>query len=176
MNCPAYTINIDTDLSLLRDIVMNIIGRNDFFLKQLPISAFNDQQRSTILSTLKLKDGDIFNGIVMEHATVACLKPQQMSAIHVDQDPEGKRPTKALNIPITTCRNVFMNWFVPKSKNDIKYIKSAQGFVIPGIPRHLADQTFTIQCNEPFIVNPSLFHDIINKGNENEVIISLRSR
>jgi len=171
----ADVINLTYNAPLLEKVVIDIVHYDRLFDKTFPISTFNREQRQQIFKVLNIDENNHVHNVLINFVTVACLKPKQMSAIHIDRDAKGVLTPAAINIPITKCDNVYMSWYVPKSNRQTKTIKSASGFDIVGLSRNDADVIFSMQCNKPVVVNPTTFHDIINHGNSDEVIISLRS-
>jgi len=171
----SEVIDFQYDRNLLYKTVKEIVEENNLFNKAVPISAFKNLQKIKILSALNLKFRDTLFDIYMNSVTVACLQPKQRSAIHVDRDVDNTFTTKALNVPVTECSNVVMNWYKVKPGGVIKTIRSARGWEIPGLS---LDQSVIIHsqtANKPFLVNPSTFHDIINNGDKPELIISIRT-
>lgn len=159
----------------LHEVVSTIVKEHDLFNRPVPISALRTTQKKQILKTLDVEFGETLYEIYVNHVTIACLHPKQRSAIHVDKDIDNTLTTKALNIPVTECNDVIMNWYEVKPGGVTKNIRSARGWEIPGLSLDQSVLLYTQPASKPFLVNPSSFHDIVNNGNQQELIISIRT-
>ncbi|NBX48508.1 hypothetical protein EBT25_00980 [bacterium] len=158
-----YTYDQDAILKLIAPL--NLGGK-------VPISAFNDSTRRSIKSILKWS-GE-FIGVTDPLITVAYLAAGQKANIHIDADQNGNLTLQALNLPITKCNQVFMNWYKLKEGSEEINLTSARGHKLRGLKREDAECVFTFECNKPAVVNPTTFHDIENKSSEPHLIISVR--
>jgi hypothetical protein len=119
-------------------------------------------------------DVEQYLGTAVEAVTIARLNPKQRVEIHTDSDYKGDPTKKAINLPVTDCRGVFMSWFVVRPGCAERIIVAAGGHKIRGLARQDAECVFTIECDRPLIVRPDTFHDIGNKSNQKHLIISIR--
>jgi len=173
----AKQVLFQYDRAALTGIVQDIAETNQLFKRPVPISAFSDQERDRILQALQLQYGQQLFDFTISTVTVACLKPFERSAIHKDKDSPNWTgdPTKsALNLPLSSCVGVEMNWYSLKPGGAIKRMQSARGWTVEGLSLHNAVKEFTIPCHDPFMVNPTEFHDIVNTTDEHHLIISIR--
>ena len=170
----AEPVTFDYNRILLEKIILEFIKTYQLFQRTTPVYSFKAAERDTILSTLGLTNGQDLFDLKIKQVTIGVLKPFEHLGIHVDGDMHGNLTAKALNIPVTSCKDVFMNWYVPKADNLVRTVESAQGWTIPALSRRDAICKFTIPCMEPFVVNPSVFHDIINTSDTDQLIISIR--
>lgn len=168
-------VKFDYDRKKLLAIVHEIIETDDLMKRSVPISSFRKEHKLLILEALSLQYDHVLFDICVRHITIACLKPNQTSAIHIDRNEKNEPITKALNLPLSFCDKVFMRWYKKKDHAQEKNIRSAQGFSIPGLRYEDAITVHTQRCDKPFLVNPSFFHDITNVGSNNEFIISVRT-
>ena len=158
----------------LLQLVQDVADKNQLFEKPVPISAFDKAACNEILQTLQIQYGQQLFNFKVSTVTVACLKPFERSAIHKDSDELG-RPTKsALNLPLSSCEGVKMNWYSLKPNGTIKQIRSARGWPIEGLSMHNAVKLFTFPCDKPFVVDPTQFHDIENTTDKYHLIMSVR--
>lgn len=164
------------DRNKLREITERIVREENLFNVPTPISWVKKEHRHALLDTLGIEYGSTIFSVNAKCVNIACLRPGQRSAIHKDIDFNQEFTTIALNVPVTECKQVIMNWYDVKPGRQIKEIVSARGWKIPGLSLHESVCKFTIQANKPFVVNPSYFHDVANLGNHPELIISIRDR
>lgn len=174
-NFYAKTVDFDYNRKNLLDVINDILPKNIDFVNIPPISAFKKEHRIKILDVLGIEDQSELFGFTVRHITIAHLDPLRKSTIHVDLTELGDPIVLALNIPVTECSQVSMNWYDIKPGCNPSYVPSAKGFQIPKITQKESVKRFTMKCDSPFLVNPSSFHDIINRGKERELIISIRS-
>lgn len=159
----------------LLEVVEHIVKKEGFFRKPVPISSFKNTQKPSILQVLELEFGSSIFDIYINSITIACLQPLQRSAIHVDRNFDNTPTMKAFNIPVTLCNNVTMNWYDVRPGGKIKTLKSAGGWEIPGLSLDQSVLRHSQKADRPFVVNPSSFHDIVNNGDQMEMIISIRT-
>lgn len=170
----AKQVDFNYNRNALLLIVQDIAEDNQLFKKPVPISAFNKDACNRILQLLKIDYGQQLFDFTVSTVTVACLKPLERSAIHKDSNELGHPTKSALNLPLSSCNGVNMNWYSLKPNGVTKEIKSARGWTIEGLSMHNAIKQFTFPCNSPFLVNPTEFHDIENTTNEYHLIMSIR--
>ena len=170
----AAPVVFNYNRTILEKIIHKFVDTYQLFERTTPVYSFRAVERDIILSTLGLTNGQDLFDFKIKQVTIGVLKPVEHLGIHVDSDMHGNLTLKALNIPVTDCKDVFMNWYLPKADNLIRTVESAQGWTIPALSRRDAICKFTISCMEPFVVNPSVFHDIINSSDTNQLIISIR--
>ena len=170
----AKQVDYNYNRAALFGIVQDLAEVGQLFKKPVPISALSRSVCKSILETLQIQYGQPLFNFTVTSITVACLKPFERSAIHKDSNEVGLLTPSALNLPLSSCNGVVMNWYSVKPNGTAKEIKSAKGWTIQGLSLDNAVKQFTFPCNEPFLVNPSEFHDIVNTTNESHLIISVR--
>ncbi len=183
MSNSEYKYSEVVDFKYNRDNLLKVVEQTvkeeGFLEKSVPISTFKNAQRpfspTKILEVLGLKFGDSIFGIYITSLTIACLRPFERSAIHVDRNFDNTPTMRAFNVPVTLCNNVTMNWYNVRPNGKIKTLKSAGGWEIPGLSLDQSVLCYSKKADKPFVVNPSSFHDIVNEGNQIEIIISIRS-
>lgn len=174
-HCFAEQVQINFDKKLLDKQVEEIVKRLNLFQKKVPISRIPLKYEDSLFEILGIQRGQAIADLEFtEVITIACLQPFQTSAIHKDSDSRNNPTKMALNIPITSCKNVFMNWYEIKPNAKEKKIIAADGHVISGLSKQDALCVFSFACESPFLVNPTTFHDIVNTNNEYNIIISVR--
>lgn len=170
----ATQVDFNYDRNTLLFLIQEIVQENQLFKKPVPISAFGKDTAKKILNMLGIEYGQQLFNFIASTVTIACLKPLERSAIHKDRGEFGYPTESALNLPLSSCKGVFMNWYSMKPNGVIKEMKSANGWTIEGLSLHNAIKQFTFPCNHPFLVDPTEFHDIVNTTDEHHLIISIR--
>ena len=170
----AKQVDFEYQRETLLQIVQDLADTHQLFEKPVPISAFNRNTAKAILQTLDIQYGQPLFNFTVTSITVACLKPFDRSAIHKDNNEVGDLTKSALNLPLTSCEGVNMNWYSLKPNGVVKKFKSAKGWLVEGLSMHNAVKQFTFPCSKPFLVNPTEFHDIENTTDKHHLIISVR--
>ena len=166
-----FTYNRDE----LQRVMFDIVKQNKLFERRYTIFALPHEQHLAVLSVLGLKHDTEMFGVKIQKTVVGCLYPKQQSKIHIDVDESKVIPLTALNLPVTRCNDVIMNWYSVKPGCHSKTFISPKGLPVPLLDHSMSTCIFSLQCNEPLIVNPSMFHDIVNNSNENQIAISIRA-
>jgi hypothetical protein len=106
------------------------------------------------------------------------LEPGWVSGLHIDlNQATGDAPTCVLNIPISSCLGVSMDWYRPKSPELVTSFLGAMYIPSPYLREQDAEfietKPFDGHC---FLADPSQFHRVKNLGTERAYIISYRHR
>lgn len=94
------------------------------------------------------------------------ITPYHYSAIHIDKTINSTNSLEfALNIPITTCDNIYMNWFDNLSNTHSIYYPVDKAQATPILESKNAKTIDTVNLNLPMFVKINDWHNIENRSN-----------
>lgn len=104
------------------------------------------------------------------------VAPNHYSAIHIDKSMNSTSSVEfALNIPITSCNNIYMNWFENLSTTHKVYYPVNKNQATPILETKNAKTIDTVNLNLPMFVKINDWHNIENRSIDVvEKLISIR--
>ena len=103
------------------------------------------------------------------------IKPDSYQPIHIDKTINSSNCVEfALNLPITECNKVYMNWFKNLSTTHDLYYPVNKKHATPILDIKNAKTIDTTNLNLPTFVKINDWHNVENKSESIEKLISIR--
>jgi hypothetical protein len=103
------------------------------------------------------------------------ITPDRYHPIHIDKTINSTNCVEfALNIPITDCNKVYMNWFENLSSTHDVYYPVNKNHATPILETKNAKTIDTVSLNLPMFVKINDWHNVENRSNDVEKLISIR--